>query len=424
MHCENTFDVLRPYGGVLLLGPQDTYNTRIIRFDVSPWLDRFGPGDVELLVKPHGADEPYTAQQLTVEDGVAEWTVSAYDTAVKGYGTAALTYTVGGEKKAESPIYTTFVAAAIGATGGIGAYALWLPTVDEEGDISWERSISTTPPETVNIRGPQGIQGETGATGPQGPQGIQGIQGIQGETGPQGEQGPQGIQGVQGETGPQGPKGDKGEPGDVFHIVKTYATVSEMNADYTGTDVQIGEYVMIASNVEDPDNASVYIKGNTRFVFVVDMSGSAGIQGPKGDTGDTGPQGPQGETGPQGPQGEQGVRGEQGPQGIQGIQGVQGETGPQGPQGVTFTPSVSAEGVISWTNDGQRENPESVNIRGPQGVQGETGPTGATGTTFTPAVSSAGVISWTNDGGKPNPPSVDLVAAVLAALPTWTGGSY
>lgn len=35
--------------------------------------------------------------------------------------------------------------------------------------------------------------------------------------------------------------------------------------------------------------------------------------------------------------------------------------------GTTFTPSVSSEGVISWTNDGGRTNPQSVNIKGPQG---------------------------------------------------------
>jgi len=49
---------------------------------------------------------------------------------------------------------------------------------------------------------------------------------------------------------------------------------------------------------------------------------------------------------------------------------------------------------------------------------------GSDGATFTPSVSAAGVISWTNNGGKTNPQSVDLVAAVLAALPTWTGGAY
>lgn len=39
------------------------------------------------------------------------------------------------------------------------------------------------------------------------------------------------------------------------------------------------------------------------------------------------------------------------------------------------------------------------------------------GVTFTPSVSNDGVISWTNDGEQTNPDSVDLVAAVIAALP-------
>ena len=97
------------------------------------------------------------------------------------------------------------------------------------------------------------------------------------------------------------------------------------------------------------------------------------------------------------------IKGPQGEQGIQGEQGVQGETG------ATFTPSVSSDGIISWTNDKGKENPTSVNIRGPQGIQGVQGETGATGskgdtgTTFTPAVSSEGIISWTNDDNKENP---------------------
>lgn len=79
------------------------------------------------------------------------------------------------------------------------------------------------------------------------------------------------------------PRGDKGETGDAFHIVKTYASVAAMNADYSGTDTEIGDYVMIAtSSIEDPDNAKVYIKGNQAFEFVVDMSGATGIQGPPG----------------------------------------------------------------------------------------------------------------------------------------------
>lgn len=61
---------------------------------------------------------------------------------------------------------------------------------------------------------------------------------------------------------------------------------------------------------------------------------------------------------------------------------------------------------------------------GKDGKDGQDGTNGTDGATFTPSVSSAGVLSWANDGGKQNPESVDLVAAVLNALPTWDGGSY
>ena len=41
--------------------------------------------------------------------------------------------------------------------------------------------------------------------------------------------------------------------------------------------------------------------------------------------------------------------------------------GPNGANGVTFTPSVSAAGVLSWTNNGGLTNPSPVNIKGPKG---------------------------------------------------------
>lgn len=41
-----------------------------------------------------------------------------------------------------------------------------------------------------------------------------------------------------------------------------------------------------------------------------------------------------------------------------------------GDPGATFTPSVSAEGVISWTNNGGLPNPAPVNIKGPPGPKG------------------------------------------------------
>ena len=47
--------------------------------------------------------------------------------------------------------------------------------------------------------------------------------------------------------------------------------------------------------------------------------------------------------------------------------------------GTTFTPTVSEDGVLSWTNDGGKANPDPVNITGPQGPQGEKGDTGTAG---------------------------------------------
>ena len=45
----------------------------------------------------------------------------------------------------------------------------------------------------------------------------------------------------------------------------------------------------------------------------------------------------------------------------------------QGDNGATFTPSVSEEGIISWTNDKDLSNPDPINIKGPKGDKGDSG---------------------------------------------------
>lgn len=50
-----------------------------------------------------------------------------------------------------------------------------------------------------------------------------------------------------------------------------------------------------------------------------------------------------------------------------------------GQNGATFTPAVSAEGVVSWTNDRDLPNPAPVNIKGPKGDTGPAGKDGADG---------------------------------------------
>lgn len=52
-----------------------------------------------------------------------------------------------------------------------------------------------------------------------------------------------------------------------------------------------------------------------------------------------------------------------------------------GENGATFIPSVSADGTLTWTNDGGLDNPAPVNIKGPKGATGDTGPEGPQGET-------------------------------------------
>lgn len=101
--------------------------------------------------------------------------------------------------------------------------------------------------------------------------------------------------------------------------------------------------------------------------------------------------------------------------------------GPKGDNGATFIPSVSPEGLLTWTNDKDLDNPSPISIKGPEGT------TGADGATFIPSVSSAGVLSWTNNGGLSNPPdvnikgpagenSLDVWSTEERVVGTWFGG--
>ena len=222
-------------------------------------------------------------------------------------------------------------------------------------------------------RGPQGLQGPKGDTGPQGeigPQGPKGATGPQGPKGEAGEQGPQGIQGkqgpqgIQGEAGPRGPQGlqgiqgPKGETGEGFSISKVYASYAAMQAGWKADGVKVGGFAVIGSNVEDPHNAELYVKGAGGYTLIADMSGATGVKGeqgpigPQGPAGATGATGAKGATGATGPQGVKGTQGERGPQGIQGPKGEKGERGDSGvtaPLSGFFSLSVDSDGNL-WAH--------------------------------------------------------------------------
>lgn len=104
--------------------------------------------------------------------------------------------------------------------------------------------------------------------------------------------------------------------------------------------------------------------------------------------------------------------------------GTPGAPGADGEDGGFYTPSVAADGTLSWTasKDGMPAV-GSVNIKGADGAPGANGQDGApgaagqdgapgiNGVTFTPAVSADGTLSWTNDGGLENPAPVNIKGA-------------
>lgn len=173
--------------------------------------------------------------------------------------------------------------------------------------------------------------------------------------------------------------------GDAFTIVKTYPSIQAMEDDYNNPEVKTGQFVMIdTGDVENEEDSRLYLKGDTEWKFISDLSGAQGIQGLsayqvavqhgfegteaewlislKGEKGETGPKGDKGDTGEKGATGERGPQGLQGERGLQGVQGEQGEPGIQGPIGPKGEKGDQGE-------------------QGPQGPKGETGPQGPKGDT-------------------------------------------
>ena len=200
--------------------------------------------------------------------------------------------------------------------------------------------------------------------------------------------------------------------GDAFSIKKVYPSIPDMNADLDNPEIKEGDFVLINTNdVEDPDNAQLYIRTETGFRFLVDMSGAIGFTGktpqfgigtvtkgddpvaslsedgtdadgnpkyklnlvlPKGDKGD---KGDTGDIGPIGPKGEPFVYSDftaeqlAGLKGPKGDKGENGDKGDKGDTGAAFTYDM-------FTPD------QLEDLVGPKGDKGDTGPQGPAGPGF------------------------------------------
>ena len=145
------------------------------------------------------------------------------------------------------------------------------------------------------------------------------------------------------------------------------------------------------------DNKDILDKfGETNGKLQYDGS-DVGLKGEKGDKGDTGATGAQGEPGKDGADGKDGAP------------GADGTSATHSWNGTVLT-ITSASGTSSADLKGEKGDKGD---KGEKGDKGDKGDTGADG--YTPV---KGTDYWTAADKQ------EIVADTLAALPTWTGGSY
>lgn len=233
----------------------------------------------------------------------------------------------------------------------------------------------------------------------------------------------------------------RGARGEAFKVDKTYPSVAKMNSSYANDGLPLGAFVIIdTGNVDDEENARLYYKGDSQYVYLTDLSGAQGIkgdkgeQGLKGDTGEKGDRGEKGDTGaaagfgtptasvellptgsnptfkvtatgentekvfnfnlgiPQGAKGEKGEQGEQGAKGDTGDKGDKGDKGDTGAAAGFGTPKASASVLPAGSNptaDVTTSGDATAKVfnfnfglpKGDKGDKGDPGENGADGKT-------------------------------------------
>lgn len=172
------------------------------------------------------------------------------------------------------------------------------PTIDisKQGRITTLKITDKNGTRTTNIN--DGLDGENGENGTDGKDGISAYHEWDGTTLRITSASGTSSADLRGERGLQGIQGIQGEKGDPFFISKVYTSVVDMNNGYATDEVKIGQFVVIETgDVNDEDNAKLFIKGNYSYEFLTDLSGAQGMRGPAGIQGEQGIQGERGETG-------------------------------------------------------------------------------------------------------------------------------
>jgi len=95
-------------------------------------------------------------------------------------------------------------------------------------------------------------------------------------------------------------------------------------------------------------------------------------------------------------------------------------SGAAGGDGTTFTPSVSAAGVISWTNNGGKENPQPVTIKGADGVSPTVETSAISGGTEVSITDADGSHTFSVMDGAKGEPGITVLSVTLRAA-SWSG---
>lgn len=184
--------------------------------------------------------------------------------------------------------------------------------------------------------------------------------------------------------------------GDAFTIVKTYSSVQAMEDDYNNPEVKTGQFVMIdTGNVQNEEDSRLYLKGNTKWKFISDLSGAQGIQGLSAyqvavQHGFEGTEAEwlislKGEKGERGPKGDTGsglnIKGELDSESQLPQEGVSGDAWLISDNLYVYVgENGNVESNPKWSNVGSIQGPAGPQGPvGPKGEQGEPGPKGEPG---------------------------------------------
>ena len=245
--------------------------------------------------------------------------------------------------------------------------ATFIPSVSDEGIISWtnDRELDNPPP--VNIKGRDGIDGHDGYTP------IKGVDYFDGRDGKDGYTPIKGVDYFDGKDGKDG-----------------YTPIKGVDY-YDGKDGQSGKdgYTPIkgVDYFDGKDGVSVTHSWNGTTLTIKSASGtsSADLKGDKGE------------------------KGEQGAQGVQGVKGDKGDKGDTGEKGSTGSPGKSCthrwDGAYLYVTSASGTS--YANLRGAQGIAGKDGADG-----YTPVKGT----DYFTEADK-----AEMVADVIAALPVYDG---